>query len=109
MAGRGAAHARREDCDAMKPEPDSARRVFEGRLISVSLEQWGPHEREVVEHGPAVAIVAVDDSGCVTLVRQPQEAVRRTLLELPAGGIESDESPLLAAQRELAEETGLRG
>jgi ADP-ribose pyrophosphatase len=93
----------------MKPQPDAARKVFAGRLISVSVEQWGPHEREVVEHGPAVAIVAVDGEGCVTLVRQPREAVRRALLELPAGGIEADESPLLAAQRELAEETGLQG
>lgn len=93
----------------MKPRPDAARQVFTGRLISVSVEQWGSHEREVVVHGPAVAIVAVDGEGSVTLVRQPREAVRRALLELPAGGIEADESPLLAAQRELAEETGLQG
>jgi ADP-ribose pyrophosphatase len=89
--------------------PDATRKVFEGRLISVSVEQWGPFEREVVQHGPAVAIVAVDEEGRVALVRQRREAVRRELLELPAGGIDEDESPLAAARRELAEETGLHG
>jgi ADP-ribose pyrophosphatase len=59
--------------------------------------------------GPAVAIVAVDETDAVTLVRQPREAVRKRLLELPAGGTEEGESPLTSARRELAEETGLHG
>jgi ADP-ribose pyrophosphatase len=89
--------------------PDASRRAFTGRLISVDVERWGEHEREIVVHGPAVAIVAVDVDGCVTLVRQQREAVRKRLLELPAGSIAEGEDPLAAARRELAEETGLRG
>ena len=88
-------------------KPDASRRVFEGRRISVDVEQWGDYEREVVRHPGAVAIVAVDRDDCVTLVRQPREAVRKRLLELPAGTCEPGEDPLDTAKRELEEEAGL--
>jgi ADP-ribose pyrophosphatase len=65
-------------------------------------------DRDVVEHGPAVAIVAVRGE-TVTLVRQDRVPAGGKVLELPAGGIDGDESPLEAAQRELREETGLHG
>jgi ADP-ribose pyrophosphatase len=93
----------------MKPKPDDARTVYDGSLISVTRERWGGHEREIVEHPGAVAIVAVDREDCVTLVRQPREATRGELLELPAGTLKPGESPLQTARRELAEETGLHG
>lgn len=93
----------------MNVGPDASRTAFRGHLFDVTVERWGEFDREIVVHGPAVAIVAVDEERHVTLVRQPREAVRRELLELPAGGVEGDEEPLKAARRELAEETGLGG
>jgi ADP-ribose pyrophosphatase len=90
-------------------EPDSARHVYEGRLIGLTIERWGEHEREIVEHPGAVAVVAVDDEGCVTLVRQLREPARKRLLELPAGTAEPGEEPLATARRELQEECGLSG
>jgi ADP-ribose pyrophosphatase len=87
--------------------PDSAQTVYEGRLLGLTVERWGEHEREIVEHPGAVAIVAVDDEGCVTLVRQLREPARKSLLELPAGTAEPGEEPLVTAQRELREECGL--
>src|SRR5205823_9017714 len=91
-------------------KPDESRLAYDGRLIDVTVERWGEHEREIVEHPGAVAIVAVDDEDHVTLVRQLREAARRELVELPAGRLdEDDESPLAAAKRELAEECGLTG
>ena len=89
--------------------PDASRRVYEGSLIAVTVERWGGHEREIVEHPGAVAIVAVDADGCVALVRQLREPARKLLLELPAGTAEAGEAPLATAQRELREECGLTG
>lgn len=89
--------------------PDAAKTVYDGELVDVTLERWGDHEREIVEHPGAVAIVAVDGEGRVVLVRQLREAARRTLLELPAGTREEGEEPEATARRELEEETGLRG
>jgi ADP-ribose pyrophosphatase len=90
-------------------KPDAARTVYDGKLFDVTLERWGDHEREIVEHPGAVAIVAVDAERMVTLVRQPREATRKQLLELPAGTLEEGEQPLESARRELEEETGLTG
>jgi 8-oxo-dGTP pyrophosphatase MutT (NUDIX family) len=90
-------------------KPDESRRVFEGTQISVDVERWGDHEREIVRHPGAVAIVAVDPDRRITLVRQLREPARKHLLELPAGTCEPDEDPLATAKRELVEEAGLAG
>jgi ADP-ribose pyrophosphatase len=90
-------------------EPDSARRVYEGRLLGLTIERWGEYDREIVEHPGAVAVVAVDGEGYVALVRQLREPARERLLELPAGTAEPGEDPLATAQRELREECGLSG
>jgi ADP-ribose pyrophosphatase len=90
-------------------KPDASHVVYQGKLLAVTVEQWGDHEREIVEHPGAVAIVAVDTDGWVTLVRQLREPARRRLLEIPAGTREPGEDPLETAKRELREECGLTG
>jgi ADP-ribose pyrophosphatase len=90
-------------------KPDGSKTVYDGKLIDVVVERWGDHEREIVDHPGAVAIVAVDSEGMLTLLRQRREAVRVELLELPAGTLEAGEAPLDCARRELEEETGLTG
>jgi ADP-ribose pyrophosphatase len=90
-------------------KPDEVRTVYRGKLIDVTVERWGGHEREIVEHPGSVTIVAVDRERRVVLVRQFREPARRALLELPAGGLEEGEESLEAARRELREETGLTG
>ncbi|HZS25050.1 MAG TPA: NUDIX hydrolase [Gaiellaceae bacterium] len=90
-------------------KPDATRTVYDGKLVDLVVERWGEHEREVVRHPGAVAIVAVDEQDRVWLVRQLREPARAKLLELPAGTREEGEEPLATAQRELREECGLHG
>lgn len=87
--------------------------VFNGRIINVRHDTVqtveGAHvSREVVDHEPAVVILPVNvDEQSIVLVRQFRYAIGQDILELPAGIIEKDDaSPLDAAKRELAEETG---
>jgi ADP-ribose pyrophosphatase len=79
--------------------------LYEGPMFTVERRDG----KDVVVHGPAVAVVAVDREGAVTLVRQERVPAGGKLLELPAGGVEDGESPLETAKRELREETGLHG
>ena len=79
--------------------------LYEGPIFRVERRD----NRDVVVHAPVAAVVAVDREDRLTLVRQRRVPVDTSLLELPAGFIDGDESPLEAARRELAEETGLRG
>jgi len=88
------------------------RTVHEGKIFRVCLERYRftdgtVAEREIVRHGGAVGMVCHDDIH-VYLVRQPREAVADPdFLEIPAGRLDQEgESPLEAAQRELAEEIG---
>jgi ADP-ribose pyrophosphatase len=90
-------------------EPNSVRKVFEGRLISVEVQDWPAGEREVVHHPGACGVVALTQSGEVLLVRQVREAVNEALLEIPAGILDvAGEDPVDCAARELLEETGHR-
>jgi 8-oxo-dGTP pyrophosphatase MutT (NUDIX family) len=88
------------------------RTVYEGRIVTLSIERYrypdGEEvEREVIRHQGAVGIVAHDDTD-LFLVRQPREVVDDPdFLEIPAGRLDVEgEAPLEAAQRELAEEIG---
>lgn len=78
------------------------------RVDTVELPSGRRSTREVVEHGDSVAIVALDGEGQALLVRQFREAVGRTLLEVPAGGLKPHEDPEQCVVRELQEETGFR-
>jgi ADP-ribose pyrophosphatase len=90
-------------------KPDASRVVHEGRVVTLLVERWGDHEREIVDHPGAVVIVASDRDGSLVLVRQLREAIRKDLLELPAGTLKPGEEPLACARRELREETGYGG
>lgn len=83
--------------------PWCAFRVDEVRLPSGVEIEYG-----VLETVGFAAVVAVTDAGNVVLVRQWRQPVGDFTLELPSGGVEVDEAPIAAAERELLEETGYR-
>ncbi|MDQ3647852.1 MAG: NUDIX hydrolase [Actinomycetota bacterium] len=94
----------------MSFEKIGSEEIWSGKIATVRVDRvrfddGEEAEREVVAHPGAVGIVA-HDGDRLYLVRQPREAVgAQSLLELPAGKLESD-GPLETAKRELAEEIG---
>lgn len=85
---------------------------FAGRVWSVDSDvialNDGEATRDVVRHPGAVAVMVEDSQQRIYLVRQYRHPVRRELWEPPAGLLDvADEDPLVAAQRELAEEADL--
>ncbi len=61
---------------------------------------------QFVTHPGSVAILPLLDGDRVCLIRSRRLTVGKTLIEVPAGTREADETPLQTARRELAEETG---
>ena len=98
--------------DDRRFEHIGGRTVYEGKIVTLVLDRFryadgDEVEREIVRHKGAAGVVAHDDTH-LYLVRQPREAVDDPdFLEIPAGRLDQEgESPLQAAQRELAEEIG---
>jgi ADP-ribose pyrophosphatase len=61
---------------------------------------------EFIDHPGAAAVVALDDDGCIIMVRQFRYAASGFILEIPAGKLDAAEEPSTCAARELQEETG---
>jgi len=75
----------------------------------VVLDTWGKqYSRVVVNKNPAVVLIPRRKDGKVLLVRQWRAGSERVMLELPAGVIETGETPLETAKREIREEIGFR-
>lgn len=88
--------------------------VYDNRWIAVRHEQVTTPAGTPGIYGVihfkhrAIGIIPVDAEGHTWLVRQFRYTLHRELWEIPMGGGALGDDPLLAAQRELAEETGLR-
>lgn len=86
--------------------------VHKGSLISLYKEKFdltnGKHTYfDIVKHPGGAVIAAINEKNELCLLKQWRHAVQQTIWELPAGCLEPGEAPLLTAQRELEEETGV--
>lgn len=88
------------------------REIFRGKITSltvdtVDLPNGHRADLEILHHPGGAAIVALDDQNRVCLLHQFRHAAGGYVWELPAGKLETDESPEFTAQRELVEEAGV--
>lgn len=84
-------------------------RIWDIRTDDVQLAHGEVVTRDIMVHPGAVGIVALDEADRVLLLRQYRHPTGMYLWEPPAGLLDvTGEDPLITAQRELAEETGLQ-
>lgn len=94
----------------------ASRYVHKDRWIALRADDCVTDEGAVVapfyvlEYPDWVEVVALDADDNVLLIKQYRHGLGGISIELPAGGMEpTDADPLMAAERELLEETGCAG
>lgn len=92
----------------------SSKNIFKGEIVSLFLDKVKlPNKkiaaREKVSHPGAVGIVPVNKSKEIILIKQYRYPVGDVLVEIPAGKLDKNETPLSCARRELEEEIGAVG
>ena len=84
-------------------------KIFDVHEEDVDLPNGKTTIQSWINHNPTVAIVAVNEKNDLLLIKQYRNAVKKNLLEIPAGSLDgAEESPDICAQRELAEEAGFK-
>lgn len=93
------------------------RSLYTGRYMTFEVDRLARDDgseslRDVVVHPGAVVVAPLDSAGRLLLVTQYRVPCGGAMLELPAGTLDTHdgvvEDPLVAAHRELEEETGYR-
>ena len=88
--------------------------VYKGAIIdfykdTIQVPNGNIVKWDFIGHKGAAAVLPVREDGKILMVRQFRNALDRYTLEIPAGGLNSPEEPMIeAAGRELEEETGFR-
>ncbi len=86
--------------------------IFKGKVFTVKnntvlLENGKTANREIVYHNGGAGVLAIDNQENIYLIKQFRAPFEKEILEIPAGKLNIDEDPFIAAKRELLEETGL--
>lgn len=89
----------------------SKQKVYKGGIFDVDVHQielanGQKSKREIVVHGPAVAIVVQRADGQFLFIRQYRKAQEKICHEVVAGNCDPGEESIVSARRELREETG---
>jgi len=86
---------------------DKSYRVFSLRTDRAISPRTGlDHDFFILESSSWVNVIPITPADEVVLVRQYRHGIRDMTLEIPGGLVETEDTPLEAAQRELSEETG---
>ena len=91
----------------------SSKIIHQGRFLDVRrddvrLPNGKTTTREWINHPGAACIVPILPDGQIALIRQYRYPVLQEMIELPAGKLDSGESPEECAKRELEEEIGYK-
>lgn len=84
-------------------------KFFEIKEQEVLLPNNTKHKYEIVERRSTVDIFPLTDKYDIYLISQYRPIFKKRVLEAVAGHIEMGETSLIAAKRELKEETGMSG
>jgi 8-oxo-dGTP pyrophosphatase MutT (NUDIX family) len=91
----------------------SSRQVLDTPFLKIRCEELALpdgttlDEYYIIENRGWVGIVPVTEDGRIIINKQYKHGIGQEVLEFPAGGIDENEAdPLIAAHRELMEETG---
>ena len=87
--------------------------IYRGSVVTLAIEDHRlPNGRrarfEIIRHSGGAAALPLLTGGRVVLIRQFRPACGGMVLEIPAGRLESEESPETCIGRELQEEIGRR-
>ena len=93
----------------MKKIPDNAKKVFEGIIFDVyhwdqEMFDGSVSTFEAIKRGDSVTVLAT--VGDQFLINKEEQPGREPFYAVPGGRVDKGEDPLIAAQRELLEETG---
>lgn len=86
--------------------------VFNGSVVNVEtanveLPNGFILRMEKINHPGGAAVLILDERNRLCFLKQYRCVLDDWLIEIPAGKIDAGEEPLMTAQRELAEETGI--
>lgn len=84
------------DCRVFAVRQDESVRTSDGRESAFF----------VIENPDWVNVIALTPDREVVLIEQFRHGIERTILEIPGGMVDDGEDPIVAAKRELVEETG---
>tara|TARA_B100001758_G_C18123318_1_gene459916 strand:- start:105 stop:650 length:546 start_codon:yes stop_codon:yes gene_type:complete len=95
----------------LEEKPIKSKIVFQGELLEmhcdeVLLPNGEVGVREWINHPGAVCCIPILPDGKIALIKQYRYAVKKEMIELPAGKLDKNEIPEACALRELGEEIG---
>lgn len=82
-------------------------KLFDVKKLELAYPKGSKRTHYVAERVPIVSVFPLNEEGEIYLVSQYRYLLKKVMLEAVAGHVEENETALLAAKRELKEETGI--